>query len=433
MNLSPQHNRFGAAPRHSVDRRRFLKAAGISLGLPMLDRWSTRAGADSPDESPHRLMFMCTTLGLHGPNFFPSQVGSDFELPTYLQPLTDHRNDFTVFSGLSHPDQAGNDGHASEKTFLTSARHPGLSGFQNTLSVDQYAAEQLGYVTRFPAINLSTDHGTQSYTRSGVMLPAIPSPSKMYAELFLAGSDQEIKRQIQNLKEGRSILDAVARDARKLAGSSSKADKARLAEYFQSVRDLEKKLEAAQQWVNRPKPSVDAKQPTDIENTADLIGRMTLMLDLVPLILQTDSTRVLTMSVQCRNDVPLVDGVDTDHHSLSHHGQDEAKIEQLKRVELAQMKAFGELIQKLSKKDESGQRLLDHTSIMLGSNLGNANSHDWRNLPILLAGGGYRHGQHIAYDKDNNRPLCDLFVTMLQRQGHETDSFGSGSSTIDVA
>jgi hypothetical protein len=414
-----------------------LRAAGVGLALPMLDRWraATVAGdatLDAETGSPQRLMFMCTTLGLHGPNFFPTQIGRDFELPKYLEPLGSNRNDFTVFSGLSHPDQSGNDGHASERTYLTSARHPGLSGFQNSISVDQLAAEKLGYTTRFPSINLSTDHGSQSYTRSGVMLPTVPFPSKIFAELFLAGSDKQIRAQIQNLKEGRSILDAVARDARRMTSSSNAEDRQRLQEYFQSVRDLERKLEAAQQWVKRPKPTVDASQPKDIENEADLIGRMELMLDLVPLIFQTDSTRVLTMSVQGRNDVPMVNGVNVDHHNLSHHGQDPAKLEQLQRVEMAQMKSFASLVQRLAVKNEFGKRLLDNTTIMLGSNLGNANSHDWRNLPVLLAGGGFRHGQHIAFDAEDNRPLSDLFVTMLQHQGHEIDAFGSSQSTIEI-
>ncbi|MEL6898382.1 MAG: DUF1552 domain-containing protein [Planctomycetota bacterium] len=413
----------------SANRRTFLRGAGVALALPWLEQFSLAAG-ETPGQRPHRLVFMCTTLGLHGPNFFPTTNGKSFELPRYLQPFEKLRQDFTVFSGLSHPDQSGADGHSSEKTFLTSARHPGLSGFQNTISVDQWAAEQLGYATRFPALNLSTDYGTQSYTRSGVMIPANPFPSKIFAELFLAGSDKEIKRQIQDLKEGRSILDTVLADAKRLAKTSTTSDKARLAEYFQSVRDVETKLAAAQQWVRRPKPTVDVQAPTDIENASDLIGRTELMLDLIPLALQTDSTRVITMSIQGRNDVPVVDQVSIDHHNLSHHGNEEEKLAQLERVEMAQMNAVAKMLTTLSEKEEHGERLLDNTSILLGSNLGNANSHDWRNLPILFAGGKQTHQGHVQFDKDNNRPLSDLFVTMLQRQGHEIDVFGSNTGTI---
>ena len=402
------------------------------MALPLLDRFTSRAGADEGATTPRRLVFVCTSLGMHGPNFFPVKEGRDYEESRYLKMLAEHRNDFTVFSGVSHPDQAGADGHSSERTWLTGAPHPGLSGFRNTISVDQFAAERLGYVTRFPSLVLGSSNNSQSCTASGVTMPAMSRPSKLYAELFLEGSQQEIQKQIQKLSEGRSILDSVAREAKRLALSSSAEDRQRLDEYFQSVRDMEQRLQAAQSWVNKPKPVVDARPPKDIDNESDLIGRTELMFELIPLALQTDSTRVISMLIQGRGDVPVVEGVSMEHHGLSHHGQDPEKLAQLERVESAQMKALAKLFTSLATKTENGSRLMDSTSLLFGSNLGNANNHDWHNLPILLAGGGFKHGTHRVYDKENNLPLSNLFLTMLQSQGHEIDQFSSSTSTVSL-
>ncbi len=418
--------------RTANNRRHFLKAAGVGLALPLLDRFGSRAWANQTEEAPHRSVFICSSLGLHAPNVFPEATGADYESPKYIKLIEDHRKDFTIFSGLSHPDQAGADGHSSQKTWLTSAPNPGLGGFRNTISVDQFVAEKLGYVTRFPSLILGTHAGSQAYTRSGVMIPAMYSPSKIFAQLFLAGTDKELKAQVQRLRDGQSILDAVGQEAKQLTKRSSSADRERLGEYFQSVREMENKLSEAEAWVQRPKPKVEAKQPQDIKEANDLIGRMGLIFELVPLALQTDSTRVISILVHGRNDVPKVQGVSIDHHNLSHHGQDPEKIRQLEMIETAQFEQFGKLLKSLSEKQEGGKRLLDRTSVLLGSNLGNANAHDWRNLPIVLAGGGLKHGKYVAHDKDNNTPLSNLFLTMLQRQGIEVDKFGSSTGVISV-
>ena len=414
------------------NRRRFLQAAGIGLALPLLDRFGSRAWANETETPPQRSVFICSSLGFHGPNVFPKDSGAGYEPPEYLKLIEQHRKDFTVFSGLSHPEQAGANGHSSEKTWLTSAQNPGLGGFRNTISVDQLMAEKLGYVTRFPSLILGTQNGSQAYTHSGVMIPAQSSPSKLFAQLFLKGTDKELKEQIQRLREGQSILDAVALEAKQLTKRSSSSDRARLDEYFQSVREAENKLSQAEAWVQRPKPEVEAEQPKDIKEANDLIGRMDLIFRLIPLALQTDSTRVISVLVSGRNDVPKVPGVSIDHHNLSHHGQDQEKIRQLEKIEKAEFEVFGKLLTALADKQEADKRLLDRTSIVLGSNLGNANSHNWRNLPIVFAGGGFKHGQHVAFDRDNNTPLANLFVTMLQRQGIETDRFGSSTGTITV-
>lgn len=424
--------------KRKLNRRTFLRSAGVAIALPTLDamapvRSALAAGvfADQSNVPQQRMILICTSLGLHGPSLFPDSIGRDYKTTPYLEYLKDHRDDFTVFSGLSHPDQSGADGHSSEMTWLTSARHPGLGGFRNSISVDQYVRERLGYVTRFPSIALSTSgQNSQSYTGGGVMVPAEYRPSALFERLFLEGKPHEIARQKQKLSDGKSILDSIGRQSRQLHKRVSSADRERLEEYFTSLRSAENHFQKAEQWIDRPKPIVDAEAPQDIKEDNDIIGRTKLMFDLIPLILQTDSSRVITFLIQGRGDVPPIDGVTMDHHNLSHHGQDEAKIEQLTKIETELMKSLGGLIGSLKSKTESENRLLDNAMVLFGSNLGNANSHDWKNLPIVVAGGRFKHGSHVAYDPEDNTPLSNLFVAMMQKMKLETDTFGSSSGTL---
>ena len=413
-----------------LSRRTFLRGTGVSLALPFLDAMLPRLHAAAAGGPPKRMVFVCTSLGLHTPNLFPKELGANYTLTPYLDLVKEHRNDFTVFSGVSHPDQAGANGHTSEMTWLTSARGPGLSGFRNTISVDQLVAEKIGLETRYSSLVLSTSGQTsQSYTRSGVMVPADSKPSQVFAKLFLDGSKAEIERQIQRLREGRSIMDTVNQEAKRFGNRVGAADRDKLDEYFTSVREMEKRLATAEEWVQKPKPKVEEQQPKDITNDADLIGKMSLLLSLIPLALQTDSSRLVTVLVQGRNDVPPVPGVTIDHHNLSHHGQDPEKLAQLQKVENELMRSFGGLLNGLKTKKEEDRPLLDNTMVLFGSNLGNANSHDTKNIPLILAGGGFKHGQHLAFDPKANAPMCNLFVQMLQRMGLETDAFGSSTSS----
>lgn len=411
-----------------ISRRIFLKGAGVSLALPFLDAmWPQRLRA-AEASAPKRLVAVCTSLGIYGPALFPKQTGREYESTPYLDLVKEHRNDVTVFSGLSHPDQSGADGHSSEMTWLTSARHPGLGGFRNQISLDQFVAEKIGFETRFPSLQLGTNNVSQSYTRSGVMIPAETRPSVMFAKLFIDGSKGEVWNQMKKLQEGRSIMDTVGDEAKRFGSRVGAADREKLDEYFTSVREMEQRLAKAEDWVQKPKPKIEATKPQDIAENNDIIGRLQLLFELVPLAFQTDSTRLITILVQGRGDVPPVPGVTIDHHNLSHHGQDPEKIRQLELVEMAEFGAFAKLLGALKQKTEGGAPLLDNTMVLLGSNLGNANSHDWTNLPILLAGGGFKHGQHLAFDPKQNVPLCNLFVQMLQKMGQETSAFGSSSA-----
>ena len=323
--------------------------------------------------------------------------------------------------------------HNSEITWLTSAKHPGKDGFQNSISIDQLAANHLGYETRFPSVVLGTSTPqSQSYTSSGVMVPAEASPARLFKSLFLQGTAEEVRRETQRLNEGGSVLDQLLEEVRQLNKRISRADQHKLDSYFEAVRTAEDELTEVQAWMKRPKPVVDQQQPVDIADNADIVGRIELLFKLIPLILETDSSRVISLMIQDHAVVPKISGITIDHHNLSHHGQDEDKLSQLKIVESEIIKRFGNLLTELQQRDLGHGSLLDETSVLFGSNLGNAASHDTKQLPILVAGGGFAHGQHIAAaaGQDHDAPLCDLYVTLLQSMGLELDSFGQSASAL---
>ena len=422
-----------ATKRH-LHRRAFLRGTGTLLSLPFLEAmvpaFATPVQA-AVGQPPQRFLAMCATLGFHTPFLFPKETGADYTATPYLEPLQALRRDFSVISGLQHLEQNGANGHTSEMTWLTSAKHPGLAGFKNTISIDQLIAEQIGAQTRFPSLVLGTGSESLSWSASGVPLPAESSPSKAFQQLFVDGTQAEIETQVRGLKRGRSVLDTVMGQAKKLHGELGKRDQEKLDEYFSAVRDLEGRLVQNEAWAQRPKPKVDAKPPTDIQSRTDAIGKMKLMQDLMVLALQTDSTRTITLRLSGMNAVPEIEGVKNDWHNLSHHGQDPAKIEELKVIEKAEFTAFADFLTKLKAVQENGRPLLDSTSVLFGSNLGNASAHQTANLPLILAGGGFQHGRHIAIDSDKH-VFSNLFVALAQRMGVETERFGFSTGVLDI-
>ena len=412
----------------TLHRRTFLRAAGVSVALPLLETMSPVFGREIA-KPPQRMVLICTALGLHSPALFPKTTGADYESTEYLDLLSRRRKDFTLFSGLSHPDQGGE--HATEMTWLSAARNPGRDGFRNSISVDPFAAGKLGHVTRFPSVMLSNEGPSgQSYTSSGVMAPAEFRPSRMFAKMFLQGGREQVQRQKRKLDEDHSNLDELMNQTKSLSRNVSAADRKRLDEYFHSIRAAEKDLAEAQSWLNKPKPNVAEQPPKDIHDKTDLIGRTRLLMNLIPLIVQADSSRVINVMIQDHQVVPKLDGVSLEHHNLSHHGRDEANIGHLKKIEKALVGCFGDLLGQIKSKQVGLTTLLDNTMVLFGSNLGNANAHDPRNLLILLAGGGYQHGRYVANEKDDNTPLCNLFVSMLNRMDIETDSFATSTGEL---
>ena len=425
----PLNHQSEIATSTRTSRRQLLRAAGVGLALPMLDCFQPLARAAQDVLPPRRMVCICTPLGLHPADFFPTQPGKDYEQTPYLEVLGESRNDFTVISGLSHPDVGSS--HDSIFSFLTGAPHPEIrSGFRNSISLDQFAAEKIGGLTRFPSLSLSAEGFGLSWTRSGAFVPSDLFPSNVFARMFLEGRPDEVIQQKQRLKDGQSILDTVRGQAQQMQPSLGRRDREKIDEYFTSVRELEQRMTIAEQWSQRPKPKVDAKQPQNNTNSADLIGKTRLMFDLIYLAIQTDSTRLITMLLLGTSQVPPIPGVSLGHHDLSHHGQDPQKIAQLRTVEIEKLKTVNELLRKLKNTQEQGESLLDRTMVFFGSNLGDASTHSTKNLPVLLAGGGFRHGQHLAFQPDNPPPLSNVYLSMLHRLGIHADKFASSTGTL---
>ncbi|QDV25116.1 DUF1552 domain-containing protein [Aureliella helgolandensis] len=407
-------------------RRTFLRGAGVALALPLLESSLPAAKQDKP--RCRRLVAINIGLGLHLPNIVPQQSGRNYDLPTYLKLLGDFREQFTVISGVSHPEVGG--GHSSYKSFLTCQPHPNSAGFRNTISLDQFAAAKFGSETRFASLALSSSGPGLAWSRSGVEIPTLTRPSFVFQKLFLAGNPAERAQQTQRLQEGQSVLDVVMEKTKRLESKLSGRDRDKLDQYFEAVREAERRLAKAEAWEQKPKPAVDVKPPQDERDSKKIVECMRLMYDVMHLALESDSTRFATYNIAGMNAVPVIPGVDSDYHNLSHHGKDPAKIAQLTLVESALMQEFGRFLQKLSETTTPEGTLLDSTMVLFGSNLGNASSHDTKNMPIVLAGGGFQHGQHLAFDPKNNYPLPNLFVSMLQQLGMETDTFGTGTGTM---
>ena len=417
-----------------LHRRSFLRGIGATLSLPMLDAMLPAfvRGASAAATPPRRMMVVMTNMGILPQYFFPKTNGAAWEATPYLDVLKDFRRDMTVFSGVSHPEVDG--GHHADIAFLTGAPHPGRGGFRNTISLDQFAAERIGHHTRFPSLSLLVGvegKRSLSWTGSGVMIPSEKRPSEVFKRLFVQGTPAEVEAQMARLREGRSILDAVGDRAKSLERDLGGEDRAKLDQYFTSVREAEKRLHKAEAWEQQPKPKVDAKPPVDIADPADLVGKSRLMYDMARLALETDSTRLVTVFIEeDHNPTVKVEGVTQGHHSLTHHGNKPETLGELRRVEEAQFGTFRDLLTGLRDFKEGGASLLDQTSVVYGTNMGNANAHSNDNLPVLLAGGGFKHGQHLAFDKQRNEPLANLFVSLLQRLGIEESQFASGTKTM---
>ena len=412
----------------------FLRGVGVCLALPWLE---SRAVA-AEQEVPRRMVLISNNLGVLPEPFFPTTAGTDYELSSYLQELEGFRDRFTVFSGLSHPGVIG--GHSTENCLLTGAKGPTRSGFRNKISLDQFIAEELGQQTRFPTLNLGVNidkaNRSLSWTRDGSLLPAEDSPSALFKKLFVAGNAWERARRLHEFQLQGSILDALTEQTKSLKRSVSVRDQQRIDQYFQSMRELEGRLRVSREWEQRPKPITELEPPKDILDQAQFFEKFELMLSMARLALETDSTRIVTLMVdafatgifQIDDETRSINA----YHNLSHHGNVPEKVKQLEQVDHRQMRLLRSLLAELDAAYEQGNSLLDSTMVLYGSNMGDSNTHENTNLPILLAGGNFQHGQHIAFDRHDNTPLCNLFVTMAQSMGVETDKFGSSEGALPL-
>lgn len=404
----------------TLNRRTFLRAAGMTMALPMLDAMETKLGAAEKEKTiPRRMVAIQTNMGILPQFFFPEKAGRDYQSSPYLQRLAAHRGEISVFSGVSLPGVTG--AHAAEKCFLTGTPHPERGGFRNWISLDQFAAEQIGNQTRYPSLVLamSNEGATLSYTRSGAPIPAEKSPKKVFQTLFLQGKKEEVAANIEAIKQGRSMLDFVGAQSKRLNRSLSKSDQARMDQYFSSVRELEKRLQSSEEWEYKPKPKVNAAPPEDIEDSREFVKKTKLMFDVMKLALETDSSRIISLFI----DTTVI-------HNITHHGNRPEVIAELRSKEEGQFDVLNGFLTALGESKEEGQSLLQRTMVLYGTCMGSANSHSNVNLPVLLAGGGFKHGQHLAFDTKNNYPLSNLYLSMLHRMGIEAKEFSTSKGTM---
>ncbi len=422
-------------------RRIFLRATGISLALPFLESLSGRvfsqksalgslAGKTPGDARPMRMVCVGNLLGFYPEAFFPKETGSNYQLPKSIDTLKSHQNDFTIFSGLDHGVKGG---HFAMSSFLSGVRTADAKGMpEGNITIDQRAAETIGGSTRFPTLTLGSESGIHggclmSWTRSGSRVPPISTPRELFRKLFVSEGSANIAASLDRLDLKDSILDAVQGDAKSLQRHLGQRDKEKLEEYFTSVRDVEKQIELRRQWAHVAKPNPKIDEPKN----KDFVSDLPVMYDLIAIALQTDSTRIATLEIGGDFEASAFN-LKSGYHSLSHHGMREESIEALIKMERYQTEQFAKFLTKLKSIEDGTGTLLDHSMVLFGSGMGNANSHTNTNLPIILAGGGFQHGEHKAYPTKglDRQPLCNLYLSMLQRFGVEVDKFGSGSSTL---
>ncbi|WP_145170205.1 DUF1552 domain-containing protein [Rubripirellula lacrimiformis] len=418
-------------------RRSFLKAAGISIALPALESTSPALAADKPATVPTRMVCIGNEFGMYPGAFWPdsdapSPSADTPALSTLLEPLQRRRDDFTLFKHLDHGLKGG---HFAVHTFLTGVKSTDAKGMPDGgISLDQRAAEHVGSRTRFPSLTIGSESGLHggcriSWTRTGTRVPPIEGPRELFRMLFIDNGQKAKQAAFDRLDLQESILDSVLGDAKSLSRRLNKNDNDKLDEYFASVRDVELKLSLDRRWQKVPKPAAPMDEPTDMGLTRDLPK----LYDLIALALQTDSTRVATLEVGgsfAASDL----GIPKGYHGLSHHGQQPDAIELLVQIERYQVEQYARFLDRLAsiREPNSDGTLLDHTMALFGSGMGNANSHTNHDLPIILAGGSFQHGQTLQLPADSHRrvPLSNLFVSMLQKFGVETDQFATSTGTL---
>jgi hypothetical protein len=405
-----------------------LRASGVAIGLPFLDAMipASRAEAKKVLAQPPRMLLVGRPLGLYTPFFFPEKAGKDYEPSRYLKLLQPHRDSFTVFSGMSHKYAAG---HYAEVGIFTGVHPDNIrpNEIRNGISLDQEVASHLGGQTRFASLVLGG--GDAAWNRRGVRIPSQQRATQVFKMLFIKGTPEEEAREMRRIRDGQSILDDVREQVKTLNGKLSEADRARLENYLASIREAEQRLQQDEKWSKTPKPKVDVPTPTQDFGGPQLVQRSRQWFDLVHLALKTDSTRVISLWLGSQ-ERPEIEGVTIPHHDASHHGQEPSKLEQLALIEEAELKVLGEFIEKMKKAPDGEQSLLDRTAVFYTSNLGNSSSHDNTNLPILLAGGTFKHKGHVAFDRKNNTLLSNLYVRMLHHMGIEAKSFGASNGVI---
>ena len=437
---------------YQMNRRTMLKAAGISLALP----WMESLAGLRTKSPPRRFCSIYFPYGVSLPkqdgeygqwNWFPKGSGRDFTFNKSLEVLEPFRDQVTVLGGLSHPKVRRIGGHDSGDTFLTGEELSlGVTGLRNSISLDQFMAHthRLGARTRFSSLVLSSDGGvgmptranTLSYSHNGQPIPSFNRPAIVFERLFgLKGDSVEAQR--KGLTRTGSHLDLLLEEAKSLHRKLGKVDQGKLDQYLTSVREIEQDVERSAQWLNVPRPKVNAEGlslDADNETPGKLIHTM---LDLIALAFQTDSTRFVTYqlasmhgAISIANKFPTLLGFKKDAHGLAHGAGKGAGAENRGKWDRYQAECLAYLMKRLSEFEEGDGSVLDNTCIFYGSS--NSKTHNNTNYPLILAGGknmGYQHGQYLRFD--NDVPLSNLFVTIQQQMGVKAESFADSTGQLD--
>ena len=439
--------------RRPLSRRTVLRGVGACLSLPLLEAMlpsplraapsKFRPLAKSPGAHP-RSIFCYVPNGVNILQWLPKGDGKDYSLSPTLEVLEEHREDFSVITGMGHPNSKG--GHSGADTWLTGADLAAVPGkdYANTISADQVMAEHHGQFTRFPSLELSDSSGTGSaghshtlaFDRRGTPLPAENSPQRLFERLFVPEGDASKEAALRRYAEKKSILDSVNADAEALGGKLGKADREKLDEYFTSVRETERRVERMEDWIDVPKPEVDAQHlqlGSQPNNGHDRPMWIDVMLEISYLAFLTDTTRVI--SYEWSREAGGRGGGGENHHELSHHGGDAGMLESLAKIDRFHLGRLGRFLTFLKSTDEGGAPMLDSTMVMFGSgmNSGERGEHSPDNLPLIVAGGaglGLKHGQHLAYDPEDHPPLNNVLLTLIQRMGVETGEFGDAGGAM---
>ena len=414
-----------------MKRRHFLKTAGAAaLTFPWFSKVALH-GADAVAR-PRRLVCIGLDFGLRPESFFPSDEGPDLTITPLLKPLERWKQRMTVFSQLEHPGIQG--GHYGVHAFLSGVRREQAAGFADgSLSLDQLAEEHCGGLTRFPSLCLGVGGGDAiSWTRSGIAIPKQEDPGAAFDMLFKPRQASAVDARRRELSENQSLLSLISEDARRVARNLDRWDREKMDEFMGAMRDFERANTASMAWLGKPLPVTDGSKPTAKPEAC--LERVRANFDLAALALQSDATRIITLNIGGALPVTNIPGIDRGYHDLSHSGQDPDKLRQLHTIESALMGELDHFLTRLAEmKDTGGCSILDNTTVIFGSGMGNASAHANTNLPILLAGGGFRHGRHLFFQKQGRQqtPLCNLFVTVLQQMGIERDKFGSSTGNLN--
>lgn len=404
---------------------------GGALAIPALA--SNLSGAVKK-AAPKRLVCAGTQLGWYKPDFFANNPGARL-----IQPFDDAGvgEDLTTISGLDHKGPTGN-GHALVYTLFTGQ-------VLHSISLDQLVAPKLGAETRYESLQLCAGeqrfNAPLSLNSNGIPLPPIIRPSVMFAKVFGVKAE-DLERQQYLLDSGRSLLDEVTQDAKLLGARVGKADQQKLDEYFTSVREVESKLARRRDWLDKPFAPLDPNFQLPAEETiahSMMIQNEDLMWDLMALAIQNDSCRIFSLTIPLADGALMLGGqlMKAGYHNLSHHGNKKAKVDDLVAIETAHMAGAARFMKALKgTTDIDGSNMLDNTTVLIGSAMGDASKHRRVDYPLFVGGGGYKHQRHISCGKDpdfKNEMACDLYVTVLQKLGFEMDSFATSKSNLNDA